>query len=283
VLLTGQDGWYLPVTNPVSADYKVFTYAGNTLGFVQNPQGGEQFTGGSNAGTSLARGQHTVDFSTSDTWTITFDWAATFDGVLPALNNVGSFSLQPSVGSKYFQTLYAWDNVATGSAVDAQYLWWNAAGVQQAFTIPGPEWDALPLNTWFRQTTEINWATNQIVSASIENLHTGAKATVDTAALGWYMTGGQNPTLPLPTDVRLFTGGGAANINTMGFDNLSVVHSAAVCYPDCDENGVLDIDDFVCFQTFFAFGSDYADCDGNGVKDVDDFICFQTFFAIGCP
>jgi DNA-binding beta-propeller fold protein YncE len=26
----------------------------------------------------------------------------------------------------------------------------------------------------------------------------------------------------------------------------------------------------------------YADCDGDGVLSIDDFICFQTFFAIGC-
>lgn len=26
----------------------------------------------------------------------------------------------------------------------------------------------------------------------------------------------------------------------------------------------------------------YADCDGDGVLSIDDFICFQTFFALGC-
>ncbi len=54
------------------------------------------------------------------------------------------------------------------------------------------------------------------------------------------------------------------------------------CYPDCDASGTLDIDDFICFQTFFALGDPYADCDADGVLTIDDFICFQTFFAIGC-
>jgi hypothetical protein len=54
------------------------------------------------------------------------------------------------------------------------------------------------------------------------------------------------------------------------------------CYPDCDSSGTLDIDDFICFQTFFAIGDPYADCEGDGDLDIDDFICFQTFFAIGC-
>jgi hypothetical protein len=54
------------------------------------------------------------------------------------------------------------------------------------------------------------------------------------------------------------------------------------CYPDCDGSGGLDIDDFICFQTFFAIGDPYADCDASGTLNIDDFICFQTFFAIGC-
>ncbi len=54
------------------------------------------------------------------------------------------------------------------------------------------------------------------------------------------------------------------------------------CYPDCDGSTVLDIDDFICFQTFYAIGDPYADCDGSTVLDIDDFICFQTFYAVGC-
>ena len=65
-------------------------------------------------------------------------------------------------------------------------------------------------------------------------------------------------------------------------DNV-VVGAEEICYPDCDGDNVLSIDDFVCFQTFFAFGDDYADCDGDNALSIDDFICFQTFFAIGCP
>ncbi len=32
----------------------------------------------------------------------------------------------------------------------------------------------------------------------------------------------------------------------------------------------------------FDQNSCYADCDGNGILNIDDFICFQTFYAIGC-
>jgi hypothetical protein len=55
------------------------------------------------------------------------------------------------------------------------------------------------------------------------------------------------------------------------------------CYADCEQDGDLDIDDFVCFQTIFALGLDAADCDADGVLSIDDFICFQTSFAVGCP
>jgi hypothetical protein len=57
---------------------------------------------------------------------------------------------------------------------------------------------------------------------------------------------------------------------------------ASACYADCDGGGSLNIDDFICFQTFFALGDPFADCDGGGSLNIDDFICFQTFFALGC-
>lgn len=54
------------------------------------------------------------------------------------------------------------------------------------------------------------------------------------------------------------------------------------CIADCDQNGALDIDDFVCFQTRFALSDLGADCDANGALTIDDFLCFQIAFATGC-
>jgi hypothetical protein len=56
----------------------------------------------------------------------------------------------------------------------------------------------------------------------------------------------------------------------------------APCAADCDADGSLTIDDFICFQTLFALGDPSADCDADGALTIDDFICFQTLFAIGC-
>ncbi len=66
-----------------------------------------------------------------------------------------------------------------------------------------------------------------------------------------------------------------------GIAVLSVTNDNA-CYADCDASGTLTIDDFICFQTFFALGDPYADCDSDASLTIDDFICFQTFFALGC-
>ncbi len=71
----------------------------------------------------------------------------------------------------------------------------------------------------------------------------------------------------------------AFNGNYVG---LAFMGEAHACYPDCDGNEVLDIDDFICFQTMYALGDPYADCDGDGAQNIDDFVCFQTLYAFGC-
>lgn len=227
--LGGQDGWYNPVAG--SNDGQVFTYANNAWGVVTNPTGGSQFGAVRNTGAAgFGRAQHAVPFG-NQTYTASFDLNLDrFGGALPALNNLGSFSLQPSTTARFYQTLYTWDNLATGNAFDANYVFFNAAGVQQPNTLPGVEWDALNLNTWYRQSTTWNFVTNQILSVSIDNLHNAAPATVvDVSGLGWYLAGGSAPapTLLLPTDVRFFAGGGANNVHVMGFDNISIIPAPA--------------------------------------------------------
>ncbi|MCC6659326.1 MAG: PEP-CTERM sorting domain-containing protein [Phycisphaerales bacterium] len=219
----GQDGWYNPVSG--STDGVVFTYANNAWGFVTNPTGGAQFAAVRNSGAAgFGRAQHAYAFGNQQ-YTMAFDICMDrFGGVLPAINNLGSVSLQSSATARFFQTLYTWDDVNTGNAFDGNYVFFNAAGVQQANTLPGPEWDALRLNTWYRQSTTWDFTTNQVLSVSIDNLHDAAAATVvDVSALGWYLAGGAAPTQPLPTDVRFFAGGGANNVHIVGFDNFSIV------------------------------------------------------------
>ena len=73
-------------------------------------------------------------------------------------------------------------------------------------------------------------------------------------------------------------------------NNGSPCPSGNPCYADCDGStgsGVLDVFDFLCFQSSFVKGEAYAcNCDGTsgpGVCDIFDFLCFQSAFVAGCP
>jgi len=64
---------------------------------------------------------------------------------------------------------------------------------------------------------------------------------------------------------------------------------AVPCYANCDGSTippVLNVSDFICFQTKFAANDPYANCDGSTIVpilNVSDFICYQNKFAAGCP
>ncbi len=286
----GQDNWYQPVAAN-SLNYKCYTYAGNDLGIPQNPTGGCQFVAGRNTGgTFNTRTQRDFGWVDGTKYYVEWDIAFNYAGVTPATDNLGSFSLQNSATSKFWQTLYRFENIATPVDAKAEYNCFNAAGAATNNLIAGPEWKFLKFNNWYRQRTVFNFATNSIDEVGIQDV-TGGGAMVTVAPVGWYLSGGTAPTLPVPTGLRFFTGGTTAG-NTVAWDNLAVDTNPITapgpsvcdvpCYPDCDGDGTLSIDDFICFQTFFALGDPYADCDGDGALSIDDFICFQTFFAIGC-
>lgn len=54
------------------------------------------------------------------------------------------------------------------------------------------------------------------------------------------------------------------------------------CYADFNNDGVLNILDFVAFQNAFTAGDPSADCNGCGCLDILQFICFQQKFVEGC-
>ncbi|GJM19469.1 MAG: hypothetical protein DHS20C14_16820 [Phycisphaeraceae bacterium] len=56
----------------------------------------------------------------------------------------------------------------------------------------------------------------------------------------------------------------------------------AGAFCDCDNNGVLNVDDIDCFVSGFLGGDlATADCDGNGSLNVDDIDCFVSCFLAG--
>ncbi len=106
-------------------------------------------------------------------------------------------------------------------------------------------------------------------SGSIVRVDTGTLATIEETE-----TGRLNSSLA-------WGGPTIATANLMS-EGLSLLSLAQPCFADCDGDGSLTIDDFICFQTLFALADPAADCDGDTSLTIDDFICFQTFFAIGC-
>lgn len=225
-IANGQDGWYNPVVG--STDANIYTYAGNTLGFPGNPLGNEQFIGGTSAGGSAyVRSQHDLSFAGFDEWTISYDYIVRYNGQVPATDNIGSVSLQPSATSNFFQSLYQWVDPNTAAAFNSNYGVYEATGTTQSFLSAGAAWQNLPLNHWFRSKAKWNFVTGRVTEVSIQDLTAGGSETVANPT-DWYLFGGANNVkgLPLPTAVRFFIGGTTAG-NTMGFDNLNIVPEPA--------------------------------------------------------
>jgi hypothetical protein len=88
----------------------------------------------------------------------------------------------------------------------------------------------------------------------------------------------------LPADEAFTT------LATAGYGEvLRGVAVVPACYANCDASTappVLNVNDFLCFQSRFAAGDSYANCDQSTtapVLNVNDFLCFQAAFAAGCP
>lgn len=216
-VLTGQQNWYLPVVD--STDFNVHTYAGNSYGFVDNPKGGQQFIIGRSAGNpGYARAQHDYAWGSSGVYELYYDVAVKFDGTLPATHYLGSFSQQDSATNRYWQSLHVWDDLNTADK-------WSCNYVSPANPIPGaapgPAWQGLQLNHWYRMGTKFDMGAGTILEVSIEDLHTNVKTTVQPQ--GWTFN---NPSFPDPTALRFFTGGSLPGA-IQGFDNLQVIPEPA--------------------------------------------------------
>jgi len=88
--------------------------------------------------------------------------------------------------------------------------------------------------------------------------------------------------------VRAWLASGSAGAYAIALQGSCFVSTGPACYPNCDGSNVppiLNVSDFICFQTKYAAGDPYANCDGSTtppVLNVSDFICFQTKYAAGC-
>jgi hypothetical protein len=221
-VLTGQDSYYLPAG---SVDFKAFTYAGNTLGVVAHPGGGNVFVAGTGPGSPLfARAQRDLTFGPG-TWRIGFDVLGLFTGTLPTAQNLGSVSLQPSATAQSFIALARWVDPVTAAAWNADYVWFDAAGTSLTESVGNPGFQNLAVNHWYRWETDVDFATNRVLQVRLTDLTT--LMTVSHNPVGRYMTGGALGA-PAPTGFRMFGGGGVAG-NTLAFDNVGISAFTVPC------------------------------------------------------
>lgn len=220
ILLTGQDGYYNPIQG--STDMRAFTYAGNTLGLSHNPRGEGQFVGGTWPGQeAFVRAQRDLQYG-SGLWQMTFDLCVAFRGNLPAVDNIGSVSMQPTGASQSIIALARWADPNTAQRWNADYIWYTAAGVQVWESVPDSAFQNLLTNRWYQWATVVNFDTNQVLSVAIEDVVTGQFTAY--FPQDRYLEGGQNGGFSRPTGYRLFIGGSGETQfgNTIGFDNVVI-------------------------------------------------------------
>ncbi|MFG0282980.1 MAG: hypothetical protein ACF8R7_01035 [Phycisphaerales bacterium JB039] len=222
VELNGQNGYYNPVAGSASAN--VYTYAGNTLGFPQNPTGGENFVGGTGPGPAFIRSQKDVTYPTGVV-TVAFDIAAKFTGAAgTAAQNLGSMSTQPyPTNPGTFIQLARWTDPATASTWNADYVWTDAVGTSLTEAVADPGFQNLRTDHWYRWSTTIDMATNQILEVSITDLTTMTTASHN--PVDRYGVGGAGA-VPSLTGYRWFVGSTVEG-NTLGFDNIEIIPAPA--------------------------------------------------------
>lgn len=220
ILLTGQDGYYNPIQG--STDMRAFTYSGNTLGLPNHPRGGGQFVGGMWPGQqAFVRAQRDLQYG-SGRWQMTFDLCVAFRGNLPAVDNIGSVSMQPTGASQSIVALARWADPNTAQRWNADYVWYTADGVQVWESVPDPAFQNLLVNRWYQWATVVDFDTNQVLSVAIEDIVTGQFTAY--FPQDRYLEGGQGGGFPRPTAYRMFIGGSGETQfgNTIGFDNVII-------------------------------------------------------------
>src|SRR5262245_17579618 len=240
-----QNGWYVP---PIAStlDLNAYTYVGNVLGFPQNPVGGSNFTGGTNTGGAFnVRTEHLFGNPPyTGIWSAQFDICVDFLGTTyPAVQNIGSFSLQPSTTAKTFIALATWTTpIPTAGQPTGWTLDWiffdSGTGATQVQASAGNAALGYPVNglptcftnlhlrNWYRVKVWWDWSTNALVRIALKDLSAGWQAFINFPIAGvppWCLRGGLGnvAAVPDPNAVRFFIGGTTAG-NTAGYDNLVV-------------------------------------------------------------
>ena len=227
VPLTGQDGYYTPAGTE-SVDFLVYAYEDNVIGIPQNPEGGSQFIAGTGPGDGVyARAQRDMVFDEGTLWKLQYDFCATFLGTGESAQNLGSFSVRSSETDNDYIHLMSWVDPLDPSTFNAFYMAYDFGGSQfaQPGESPGPGWEGLEVNHWYRAWTIVDLETNLILEVGIVDLEFMTEATYEPA--DWYLEGGGGGGVGPPIAFRFFAGGSVPG-NTAAFDNAVIVLEAPV-------------------------------------------------------
>lgn len=221
-IVTGQDGYYIPVTG--SLDWNVITYTGNALGVPQNTNGGNNFIAGVSQLTNIfARCQRNITLPSSGRVYIQYDVLCNYMGTGTPANNIGSFSFQPSTNATYVNLLARWPVGATAPPPtwDADVVAGTGTiGTTTTVAVGDPAFQNLPVNVWHTWGCTIDMTAGVHVDFRIRNGSTGIWTTfVPTTPVLLPVAG----SAILPTDFRFFAGGSE---NLFAIDNVLIAYGA---------------------------------------------------------
>lgn len=213
MVLTGQDGYYLPTAT--STDFEAFTYSGNIYRIPQNPNGGTTFIAGTGeAGGTFERAQRDITYP-NGLVTMSTDILATYTGTGPSAQNIGSLSSHDdsAAGFAHIQ-LARWVDPTNPTEWNADMIWFDAGGAQLTEVLPDPAFQNLSIDKWYNWGVVFDAATKQILEVSITDIDAGTTATVNPQDR--FLRPGSNL-----DGFRFFAGGGVIG-NTLAFDNISI-------------------------------------------------------------
>ncbi len=306
--LVGQDGWFLPVQG--GTPFNVWAYADPNSPVAANPQGNQQFIAGISQGTNLeGRAERMVTWPNTGKWTVWYDAAAVYDVTGGPANNVGSFSPRPFVGGDTRNTyihLFSFQTIPINDPNQAEldpnhyrayFLTYlngqNNYGETLGGFDPGPAWELLEFNKWYRHATTLDFTSNTIIKVRIIDLAAQAGATADTTLdpnypADWYLEGEGAGSAGPPQAVRFFAG--SPSLMTTGWDNFCLAPGVGTGDLNCD--GVIDFGDINPFVMLLSDPAGYqaafpnccvqnGDCNLDGVVDFGDINPFVALLSGG--
>lgn len=276
--LSGQRGW---TSKPGYQDLLVYPYAANPTGFPVNLDGGEQFASTEPAGQGKASLlNNTVNLAAADRWSLSFDFAARFEGPMPEAPDLARVVLHVQADPG-LRLMMDWDDPTLRNAWTLRLDAYDAGGKRRIFVL-GPGASNLVVNHWYRVRTVADLATNRIAAIELEDL--GSHEAHLFKSNEWHLLGGAGGQLPRVTSVRLATADGLYAVggpgNLTAWDSLRI--EPAPCKADCDADGANSFFDYLCFANRFAANDPLADCNGDDILDFFDFLCFVNEFEAGC-